>query len=126
MPLYFWPQRCLEGLVGLLAPSHLNISLSSPPSKLRIIAKASYGNDKNLSNKIRSPKSRSWHNKVLSDIISLIAIENKFESLIDQYFNDIYISHIDQTAQSDLSFLVNLSQNYNAIILQSYCLITIL
>ena len=93
-----------------------NISLSSPPSKLRIIAKASYGNDKNLSNKIRSPKSRSWHEYSLVGIISKIATEHKFESLIDEYFNQIYINHIDQTNESDLSFLVNLSQNYDALI----------
>ena len=93
-----------------------NISLSSPPSKLRIIAKASYGNDKNLSNKIRSPKSRSWHEYSLVGIISKIATEHKFESLIDEYFNQIYINHIDQTNESDLSFLVSLSQNYDALI----------
>ena len=91
-----------------------NITISSPPSKLRIIAKASY--DKNLSNKIRSPKSRSWHEYSLVGIISKIAKEHEFESLIDEYFNQIYISHIDQTSESDLAFLVNLSQNYDAII----------
>jgi uncharacterized protein len=44
------------------------------------------------------------------------AKEHKFESLIDEYFDQIYINHIDQTNESDLSFLVSLSQNYNALI----------
>ena len=93
-----------------------NISLSSPPSKLRIIAKASYGNDKNLSNKIRSPKNRSWHEYSLVGIISKIATEHKFTSLIDEYFEQIYIAHIDQTNESDLSFLTNFARDYDAFI----------
>jgi phage protein D len=93
-----------------------NISLSSPPSKMRIIAKASYANDKNLSNKIRSPKSRSWHEYSLVGIISKIVGEHQFKPLIDEYFNKIYISHLDQTSESDLSFLVGLAQNYDALI----------
>ena len=93
-----------------------NISLSSPPSKLRITAKANYSNNRNLSNKIRAPKSKSWHEYNLVSIISEIAAEHKFESLIDEYFNQIYIPHIDQTNESDLSFLVSLSQNYDALI----------
>ncbi len=49
-------------------------------------------------------------------IISKIATEHKFTSLIDEYFEQIYINHIDQTNESDLSFLVSLSQNYDALI----------
>lgn len=93
-----------------------NITLSSPPNKFLITAKASYKNDKNLSNQIRSPKSRSWHKYSLNKIISSIASEHKFISQIDEYYNKIYISHIDQVSESDLSFLLNLAQNYNAII----------
>ena len=64
---------------------------------MRIIAKASNTKIKDLTNKIRSPKSRSWHEYSLVGIISKIAKEHKFESLIDEYFNQIYINHIDQT-----------------------------
>jgi phage protein D len=107
-----------EGKTLVLMGSFIvdNISLSSPPSKMRIIAKASYANDKNLSNKIRSPKSRSWHEYSLVGIISKIAGEHQFKPLIDEFFNKIYISHLDQTSESDLSFLVGLAQNYDALI----------
>ncbi len=93
-----------------------NIDLSSPPSRMRIIAKASNTKIKDLTNKIRSPKSRSWHEYSLVDIVSKIAKEHKFTSLIDEYFEQIYIAHIDQTNESDLSFLTNFARDYDAFI----------
>ena len=93
-----------------------NIDLSSPPSRMRIIAKASNTKIKDLTNKIRSPKSRSWHEYSLVGIVSKIAKEHKFISLIDEYFEQIYIAHIDQTNESDLSFLSNFARDYDAFI----------
>ena len=93
-----------------------NIDLSSPPSRMRIIAKASNTKIKDLTNKIRSPKSRSWHEYSLVGIVSKIAKEHKFISLIDEYFEKIYIAHIDQTNESDLSFLTNFARDYDAFI----------
>jgi phage protein D len=93
-----------------------NIDLSSPPSRMRIIAKASNTKIKDLTNKIRSPKSRSWHEYSLVGIVSKIAKEHNFISLIDEYFEQIYIAHIDQTNESDLSFLTNFARDYDAFI----------
>ena len=93
-----------------------NIDLSSPPSRMRIIAKASNTKIKDLTNKIRSPKSRSWHEYSLVGIVSKIAKEHEFISLIDEYFEQIYIAHIDQTNESDLSFLTNFARDYDAFI----------
>ncbi|MDA9231174.1 contractile injection system protein, VgrG/Pvc8 family [Rickettsiales bacterium] len=93
-----------------------NIDLSSPPSRMRIVAKASNTKIKDLTNKIRSPKSRSWHEYSLVGIVSKIAKEHKFISLIDEYFEQIYIAHIDQTNESDLSFLTNFARDYDAFI----------
>lgn len=93
-----------------------NIDLSSPPSRMRIIAKASYSKVKGLSNNIRSPKSKSWHEYSLVGIITKIAQEHNFNILIDEFFNKIYIAHIDQTNESDLSFLTNLARNNDAFI----------
>jgi phage protein D len=93
-----------------------NIDLSSPPSRMRIVAKASNTKIKTLASKIRSPKSRSWHEYSLVGIVSKIAKEHKFISLIDEYFEQIYIAHIDQTNESDLSFLTNFARDYDAFI----------
>jgi len=93
-----------------------NIDLSSPPSRMRIIAKASNTKIKDLTNKIRSPKSRSWHEYSLVGIVSKIAKEHKFISLIDEHFEQIYIAHIDQANESDLSFLTNFARDYDAFI----------
>ncbi|MDH5645651.1 MAG: contractile injection system protein, VgrG/Pvc8 family [Anaplasmataceae bacterium] len=93
-----------------------NIDLSSPPSRMRIIAKASNTKIKTLASKIRSPKSRSWHEYSLVGIVRKIAKEHKFTSLIDEYFEQIYIAHIDQTNESDLSFPTNFARDYDAFI----------
>ena len=93
-----------------------NIELMSPPLKMRIIAKASNTKIKNLNSKIRSPKSKSWHEHSLIGIITKIAKEHQFEALIDEQFNEIYIKHLDQTDESDISFLSSLARDHDAFI----------
>ena len=90
------------------------IELMSPSLKMRIIAKAVNGKIKNLNSKIRSPKSRSWHEYSLIGIIEKIAKEHEFQAVIDKEFDQIFIQHIDQTDESDISFLSRLASDYDA------------
>ncbi|NBV06784.1 MAG: hypothetical protein EBS06_06070 [Proteobacteria bacterium] len=91
-----------------------DVEVSSPPSQMRITGKASNTLDKNLSKKIKAPKSKSWHGYTLVGIITAIANNNGFKAAIDEYFKQIYISHLDQTDESDISFLNSLAQSYGA------------
>lgn len=91
-----------------------DVEVSSPPSQMRITGKASNSLDKNLSKKIKAPKSKSWHGFTLVGIITAIANNNGFKAAIDEYFKQIYISHLDQTDESDISFLNSLAQSYGA------------
>ncbi len=91
-----------------------DVEVSSPPSQMRITGKASNTLDKNLSKKIKAPKSKSWHGFTLVGIITAIANNNGFKAAIDEYFKQIYISHLDQTDESDISFLNSLAQSYGA------------
>lgn len=91
-----------------------DVEVSSPPSQMRITGKASNSLDKNLSKKIKAPKSKSWHGYTLVGIITAIANNNGFKAAIDEYFKQIYISHLDQTDESDISFLNSLAQSYGA------------
>ena len=91
-----------------------DVEVSAPPSQMRITGKASNTLDKNLSKKIKAPKSKSWHGYTLVGIITAIANNNGFKAAIDEYFKQIYISHLDQTDESDISFLNSLAQSYGA------------
>ncbi len=91
-----------------------DVEVSSPPLQMRITGKASNTLDKNLTKKIKAPKSKSWHGYTLVGIITAIANNNGFKAAIDEYFKQIYISHLDQTDESDISFLNSLAQSYGA------------
>ncbi len=93
-----------------------DIEVSSPPSQMRITSKANNALDRNLTKQIKAPKSKSWHGYTLVGIITAIANSHNLNSVIDEYFNQIYISHIDQTDESDISFLTTLSLRYGAFI----------
>lgn len=93
-----------------------DIEVSSPPLQMRVVGKASNTLDKNLTKKIKAPKSKSWHGYSLVGIITAIANNNGFKAAIDEYFTQIYISHLDQTDESDISFLNGLAQSYGAFV----------
>lgn len=93
-----------------------DVEVSAPPSQMRITGKASNTLDKNLSKKIKAPKSKSWHGYTLVGIITAIANIHGFKGVIDEYFKQIYISHLDQTDESDISFLNGLAKDYGAFV----------
>jgi phage protein D len=93
-----------------------DIECFAPPSQMRITAKASNTKIKELSKQIKAPKSRSWHKYTLVGIITAIANEHNFESVIDEFFKQIYISHLDQTDESDISFLNTLALRHGAFV----------
>jgi len=92
------------------------VELMSPPLKMRVTAKATNTKIKNLNSKIRSPKSKSWNKNSLIGIIEFIAKDHEFEAVIDEEFDQIFIKHIDQTDESDISFLSRLARDYDAFI----------
>ncbi len=91
-----------------------DVEVSKPPSQMRITGKATNTQIKDLSKKIRAPKSKSWHGYTLVGIITAIANNHGFKGVIDEYFKQIYISHLDQTDESDISFLNSLAKDYGA------------
>lgn len=92
------------------------VDLMSPPLKMRITAKATNTKIKNLNSKIRSPKSKSWHNYTLVSIILKIAKDHEFEATTDEELDQVFIKHIDQTDESDISFLSRLARDHDAFI----------
>jgi phage protein D len=58
---------------------------------------------------------RSYHNMKLGDIVSQIAQRDKLQPVIAQEFQNIFVPHIDQTHESDGSFLKRLYDIYGAV-----------
>lgn len=63
----------------------------------------------------RSQRSQSWHMKKLSDILREIAARNGYEPALDSDLSEVVVSHVDQVAESDMSFLTRLSGQYDAV-----------
>lgn len=58
---------------------------------------------------------KSWHGKTLESIVSTIASKHKLKPIIGAALGKITIAHIDQTHESDMSFLNRLSKRYDAV-----------
>lgn len=80
------------------------------PDKLSITARAA-----DLAETLAQQKERSWHKKNLFQIVESIAKEHKYEYRIAEQYKQETIAHIDQTNESDASFLSRLAERYDAI-----------
>ena len=58
------------------------------------------------------PQEKSYHNLTLGEIITEIAIRNKLPYRYDKLIGSNFIPHIDQTNESDSSFLTRLINDY--------------
>ena len=58
---------------------------------------------------------KSWHKQTLYQIIETIAKKHKYEYIISKDYQNAKIEHIDQTNESDASFMSRLAEQYDAI-----------
>lgn len=99
------------GLVPMGLFTSDEVTVSSPPATLSIRAKSA-----DLGGPIKDQKSRSWDKKKLGEIVQTIAGEQGLEPKVAQRFASIYYEHIDQTDESDLSFLDRLGRDHDALV----------
>ncbi len=99
------------GLMPMGAFTSDEVTISSPPATLSIRAKAA-----DLGGGVKGQKTRSWHDKALTEIVATIAGENKLEPKVSPRYKAIHYAHIDQTAESDLSFLTRLGRDHDALV----------
>lgn len=97
-------------LIGMGSYVVDEIEISSPPATLSVSAKAA-----DMSGPMRSPKTRSWENLTLGDVVATIAREHRLVPATDPELASIPIVHIDQTAESDMAFLTRLASHYDAV-----------
>lgn len=83
---------------------------SGAPDRLSITARSA-----DLDEGIAEQREKSWHRQKLAQIVAEIAKQYNYECLIAEEYQEIMIEHIDQTNESDASFLSRLAEQYDAI-----------
>jgi hypothetical protein len=87
--------------------------LKSPPATMIITARASNSAFRDMG-AFKSPRSHSWKNLTLTDIVQTIAKRYGLQASIATEYNGIAVKHIDQTAESDSAFIQRLAADYGA------------
>lgn len=83
---------------------------SGSPDRLSITARAA-----DLAETLAEQVEKSWHKQTLYQIIETIAKKHKYEYIISKDYQNTKIEHIDQTNESDASFMSRLAEQYDAI-----------
>jgi phage protein D len=93
------------------------IELEGWPAVMTIRARAApYADSKGGKKGLQSQKSRSWPKDTkLADLVAKIAKENGLEPVVSKSLQAIVLPHLDQTEESDLSFLVRVAKRYDAV-----------
>jgi phage protein D len=68
-----------------------------------------------ITNELGERRETSWHGETLGAIVRKIAGRHTLKAAIGHTLAKIPIAHIDQTHESDLSFLTRLSKPYGAV-----------
>lgn len=64
---------------------------------------------------IRAPKTRSWHDVTIGDLVGAIAAEHGLTPAVATDLRATSLGHIDQTEESDLHLLTRLSHDHDAV-----------
>ena len=83
---------------------------SGSPDRLSITARAA-----DLAEALAEQVEKSWHKQTLYQIIEAIAKKHKYEYIISKDYQNQKIEHIEQTNESDASFMSRLAEQYDAI-----------
>lgn len=86
------------------------VSWSGAPDTLHITAQSA-----DTSDRFSEAKEKSWHKTSLKEIIESIAAANGYTPIISKAYQDEKIDHIDQSNESDATFLSRLAERYDAI-----------
>ncbi|MBR8405550.1 phage late control D family protein [Burkholderia cenocepacia] len=60
-------------------------------------------------------RDKSWHGQTIGDIVKTIAARHKLTPALGDALAKVRIAHIDQTSESDMSFLTRLAKRYDAV-----------
>lgn len=97
------------GLLSMGAYTASEITIQSPPQILGIKCRAA-----NFKGSLKEKTSKEWKEITLGDLVRKIAEKHGYEVKIAQKFEDIFISHIAQTDESDMNFLKRIGDEHEA------------
>ncbi|MFM0244252.1 phage late control D family protein [Paraburkholderia sediminicola] len=86
------------------------IEHSGAPDILTVRARSA-----SMTKEMSERRETSWHGQTIGAIVRKIADRHKLKPAIGDALAQILISHIDQTHESDMSFLTRLSKRYDAV-----------
>ena len=120
-----WPHHGaeLEVLIGFNKTTHNaglvrqglyivdEIAHSGPPNTFTLRGKAS-----NLKQSLKQPKTRSWNDITLGNLVNIIALEHGISAKVGEPLKDQAMPHVDQTDESDLHMLTRLARDVGAMV----------
>lgn len=94
------------------------IELSGPPAMMTLRARGTPFEQSKLGmSQLQTQKTRSWPRETkLTDMVVKIAREHGLKALVSKSLQSITLPQFDQTAESDISFLVRVGVRYDAIV----------
>lgn len=87
-----------------------SIDVASPPRTLTIEGKPA-----NMPSSFRTPRSESYHQMTVQEIIEKVASRNGFTAMVDPDIADVVVRHIDQTGESDMKFAARVAGDQDAV-----------
>lgn len=99
-----------EGLSRGMGTYHLDsIDVDAPPATLTVA-----GRSAKMPSEFRSPRSASYHQRTLGEIVDEVAGRNGFEAVVEPSLASVVVRHIDQHNESDMAFVARLAAMYDS------------
>jgi phage protein D len=87
-----------------------DLAVSSPPRQLVVT-----GRSANMTKSYRTPRTQSYHQKTVGEIMEEIAGRNGYSAKVDAELSGIVVRHIDQHNESDMAFATRLAGMHDAV-----------
>ena len=68
-----------------------------------------------MTNAMSERRERSWHRQTIGSIVGAIADRHSLKATVGEALASVVIGHVDQTQESDMSFLTRLARRYDAV-----------
>lgn len=86
------------------------IEHSGAPDRLTIRARSA-----DFRETLNTRREKSWHQTTVGDVVKELAIRHHLKTALDKEMAGEMLDHMDQTSESDASFLMRLAREYGAI-----------
>lgn len=87
-----------------------DLTVSSPPRQLTVTGRSAA-----MAKSYRTPRTQSYHQKTLGDVMKEVAGRNGYEAVVDPELEGIVIRHADQHNESDMAFATRLAGMHDAV-----------